>query len=99
MSDVEKAIALHDYIALNCVYVNKISKITLYFDYKKLQIVIFALLTKMSMKYIRQMLNKIHNIGVFGRFHTLDLYKINKLTGLKLFDNTKKMGIIHFAIG
>lgn len=45
------------------------------------------------------MLNKIHNIGVFGRFYTLDLYKINKLTGLKLFDNTKKMGIIHFAIG
>lgn len=53
----------------------------------------------MLMKYIRQMLNKIHNIGVFGRFHTLDLCKINKLISMKLFDNTKKMGIIHFAIG
>jgi hypothetical protein len=91
-------------IALNCAYVNKkIEKHTIFMIVerisKKLQIVIFAFFTKMLTKYIRQLLHKIHNMGVYGRFHTLDLCKVNKLIDLKLFDNTKNMGIIHFAIG
>ena len=36
--------------------------------FKKLQIVIFAFFTKMLTKYIRQVLHKIQNIGVFARF-------------------------------
>lgn len=67
--------------------------------FKKLQIVIFAFFTKMLTKYIRQVLHKIQKIGVYGRFHTLDLCKVDKMNGLKLFDNAKNMGIIHFAIG
>ena len=99
-----KSVIMINIIALNCVCVNKnFPKYTIFmvtgWICKKLQIVIFALFTKILTRYIQQVLHKIQKIGVFGRFNIVGLCKVHKIYIPELFDNAKKLVIIHFAIG